>query len=445
MTALTSVRRRRTAAALVGGLLVAAVLVTLGYVGVDTLRNSKEGRPADTRPPGRTLPPTPAALLAVRGDDGALTSLVVLALAPPGEDGVARGGTIIPLPVGAGLEAGADARRIRMADNYAKGGLTQLADEVASLLAVNFSLVSEVDRSGLVALLQPVGQVQVELATDVVTSGPGAVEQVLFTAGAQKLDPKGAAALMLAANANDPESVRLENIAAYWSGVQSRVGAGLTRVDRGPTSDSDVLSMGSFLRSVLAGPTRVYTLRGEPISRGPENPDGLDMYRLNSAEVIRVMATVLPDAISPVDVLFTVQIVNPTGDSSLTQAAVDRLALAGVGIVLIRELSGASVPDVTELSLGGRADIVDLQPYADALGETVVVPLGAPGTPHGRVFGIDATFVLGESFHDLVERQSATTVPVAKTTTPTPSTTPATTSSSSTTSVPGMPSTTVTS
>ena len=449
MTALASVRRRWTLAAIAAGLAAAALLVLVAVSGVDTLRTSKAGRPASTLPAGRALPPTPAGLLAIKGDGGRLTALVVVALSPPGQNGVARGGTILPLPVGAGIELGTDPKLRRLADTYAAGGLNGLVDVASSLLTVNFSVATEVDQSALAELLTPVGPLDVSVPVDVATTGlssgpdtsavssdpsaispdPSAISPdpssvspdpssvspeptvpavgsstVVVRAGAQKLSVAQGAALLAADGGGFPESDRFGSEVAYWSTLAHRVGQGV-----GTAYGSAPSAMGRFFGSLLAGPVRVYALRGEALPSGPENPDGVDVYRLDAAEVIRVMATVLPDAVSPVDASFTVQIINPTGDSSLTQAAVERLAFGGVGIVLVRELTGLAVPRVTEVSLGGKAEQAEVKPFADSLGENAFVPLGASGTPHGRVLGVDVTFVLGESFRALVARQTPVT------------------------------------
>jgi len=426
VTALVSVRRRWTAAALAGGFLALVALGVLGYVGVDTLANSKEGRPANTLPPGRALPPTPAGLLAVRDDDGNLTSLSVLALAPPDASGKARGGTVIPVPVGSGVFEGFGAVRPRLNDIYAEGGIKALAEQAAIMLELNFSVVAEVDQEGLQALLDPLGAVTVDVPSDVIDSGSIAPAdeqssdasseeenddlgaEIVLPAGVTEVEPTQGSALLTAVDGAQPESVRFEQHVAYWLGVSNRVADGLLL----GVGDSPTDSMRDFLWSMFGGPLRVYALRGIPVSTGPENPDGLDMYRIDGAERLRVMATVLPDAVSPAEFVFTAQIVDPFGDPAITQAAVERLALSGVGIVLVRELSGIEIPDKTEFSLGGKFGVEDVKPLANSLGETELVPLGLPGTPHGRVQGIDATFVLGQSFVDLLKRQAAaTTVP----------------------------------
>jgi len=118
------------------------------------------------------------------------------------------------------------------------------------------------------------------------------------------------------------------------------------------------------------------------------------------------MATVLPDAVSPVDTTSTAEIINPTGDPSLTEAAIERLAYVGVGVVLVKEVTGVAVPAQTEVVLASTAQVGDLKTFTDGLGGAVSAPAGRPGSLTGRVVGIDAVVVLGASFKALVARQT---------------------------------------
>ena len=61
------------AVVVVGALLVAVI----GFAGVKTLAHSKAGRRAVKLPDAHYLPPTPAALLAIKAESGAVTSIVV--------------------------------------------------------------------------------------------------------------------------------------------------------------------------------------------------------------------------------------------------------------------------------------------------------------------------------------------------------------------------------
>jgi hypothetical protein len=412
VSSLRSVRQRRTVTALAAGVAAAVLLGVFSFAGARTLLNSKEGRPANTLPDATRLPPTPAALLAVVDRNDGLVGLDMLALAPPGVDGVARGGTVIPIPVGSGLVSGDSPEMHRLADTYAAEGLDGLVNAASTLLSVNFSVVAAVGEQALSDLLAPAAPIPIDLTADVVdtTSHPddeSEQDEVVLPAGIHQLSPADAATLLTAVRSGEIEERRFDLVSLFWYAVSDRVGNGLpVTVGADPQT-----GIHNFMASLLGGPLRVYPLRGEPVRSATANPRRLDMYQLNNAEIIRVMATVVPNAISPIDLAFTVQIVNPTGDTSLTQAAVERLAIGGAAVVLIRELRGVSVPAVTEFSLSGRASLDEVKPYADSLGQTVQVPLAEPGLPHGRVVGIDATFVLGRSFGSLVARQSTTTVP----------------------------------
>jgi hypothetical protein len=278
------------------------------------------------------------------------------------------------------------------------------------MLMINLSLIAEADEETLARLLGPVGEVDVVMPGDVIDTDVDAVpasddagDIVVVGSGPGEIDAAQGAAVLAAWDEATPEGSRFEQRVVYWVGISERIGDGLpVRVSRTPTA-----SMAEFFGALTAGPMHVYALRGTPVTTIEENPKGMDMYRLDAVETMIVMATVVPDAVSPAEVAFSVQLINPFGDPALTRAAVERLALQGVGVGLVRpDLAGIEIPDVTEFSLGSGSTQAEVQPYLDSLGATRQVPLGSNGTPHGRVEGIDVTVVLGQSFVDLLARQA---------------------------------------
>jgi len=359
-------------------LVVAALVVgILGLVGVRTLANSKAGRRASTLPAAQSLPVTPAALLAVKAESGALMALVVLVKAPKGANGKSAGGTIIPLPVGSGIRFGDNPEMNRLAELYLAGGIKALATQAASLLSINFSVVAEADASAVATLLSPVGQVTVKQA-----------------AGQTSLMP-AAAATMLSSQESRNEGPHFESTVAYWEGLAKAVGKGKRFT---PSQTNGAITI--FFGSILSGPIAVYPLRGTRVPKGEANSTGADVYELDALDVNRVMALVLPNAYSPVDVQYTVRIVNPTGDPNLTREAIRRVNATDGGVAIVEEPKKGSVPvpKKTEVSLSGRLEQVDSKQYTEQFGAVSFVDVGEPGSPHMRYADIDLTIVLGQPF-----------------------------------------------
>ncbi|MEI7992480.1 MAG: hypothetical protein WCH93_08615 [Actinomycetota bacterium] len=354
---------------------VALVLVAvLAAVGVRTLANSKAGQNASSLPPAQALPRTEAALLAVKADTGALAALVVLAKAAPGSDGKSRGGAIIPIPVGSGIQFGKNPSLSRLAELYLAGGLAALAEQAGSLLSITFSVVAELDAPAATQLLTPAGTVTIRQS-----------------AGNQPFGP-AAAATMLATQSGRLEGPHFASTVAYWTGLAQRVGKGLSFSGSQTTG-----AITRFFDSILAGPISVYPINGSKVPQGDANPNNSDVYRLDRAELDRVLGLVLSNTFSPVDAQFTARVVNPTGDPEVTLAAIRKIRAAGGAVTIVDETKG-ELPAQTEFSLTGRLERADVKLFATEFGLTTFVSVAEPGERHMRYVDIDLTVVIGAGF-----------------------------------------------
>lgn len=360
------------------GLIVCAaatvVIVILAAVGVRTLAHSKAGRSASKLPPAQSLPKTEAALLAIKADTGGLSALVILAKAAPGSDGKSRGGSIIPIPVGSGVQFGSNPSLNRLAELYLAGGLSGLAEQAGSLLSLTFSVVAEADASAAAQLLAPAGTVNVRQA-----------------AGTQPIGP-AAAATLLATQAARLEGAHFESTIAYWTGLASRVGKGLSV---NPSQTNGAITR--FFGSLLNGPLSVYPIRGTKVPQGDANPNNADVYQLDPAEVSRVLGLVLSNAYSPIDAQFVARVVNPTGKPEVTLAAIRTIRAAGGAVSVVDETKG-ELPPKTEFSLSGRLERGDVKVFGAGFGAYTFVSVGAAGERHTRYADIDLTVVIGAGF-----------------------------------------------
>lgn len=393
MTSVVELRQRWTRLGWVVAVLAGFLAVVLAVWGVRTLEDSRAGRRATNLPPAVSLPATSAALVAIKADSGALTSLVVLTKSPAASGEASRGGSIIPLPVGSGVRFGRNPSLSRLAELYLAGGISELADQAGALLSLNFSVIAEMDASAVGSMLLPLGKVTVKQGSG--TSELGAA----------------AAALLLVDQQSRVEAPHFESTVAYWNGLAARVGKGIALDEQ---IGGGVI--GKFFNSVVAGPVTVYPLRGARVPQGESNPTDSDVYELDRNQVTRVMALIVPDAYSPVESSFLVRVVNPFDDPALTLAAVDRFRSVKGAVAIVEELTadeakdryrGFKVPNKSEFSLSGRLTRNDVKGFADKFGSYSFVGAAQAGATHQRYVDIDLTVVLGNEFRSLVQGASS--------------------------------------
>jgi len=217
-------RRRRTALRThrlrtgVVALVLAAIVVAVPFLVLKashTIANSKAGRTVTSL--GATtsrLPNTPVALLVLKGGDGTVAGMALLAL-----DGSGSGGKVLVLPAGTEVPGANGQPATRLGDAYAAGGLDAAQEAVEGLFGITTSLSEEVDEPALVALLAPYSPVHVTLDTRALETGANGQSVVLHPAGAADLDANGAAQLLVAHGVNESEAARLNRTVALWAAV----------------------------------------------------------------------------------------------------------------------------------------------------------------------------------------------------------------------------------
>jgi hypothetical protein len=407
MTALERRRRQYTWTALVAGLVVLAALPVLT---VGAWRAIRDSRAAEAVVPvtTRSLPVTPTALLAAVDDDGELASIAVLALRPDG-----KGGTIVSVPVNAVETVLEELEPRPVGAGFAEGGLEQLVLDVESLMNVTIDVAGVVDAGELAGLLDPLGSLPVVLPDDVVDDG-----DVVAAAGDQTLTPEQAALALVATEEGVSEAARLPTAKAVWEAVAADAGDGVpgqqpavTEPGVGAVAPAD---LASFVSALLAGPVAAWQLQYEPVGEGPGNPEGLDLMLVGKPEIVLVMATVAPSAVTAPNPGLTFQLDSSFGDAEVTKDVISWLYYFGGNVLLVRELGGTP-PDETVLEYVFDVDRADLALYEWVLGDFRVERATE------RVEGIDIRIVLGKDFLDvLAERQppDLATEPVATTSTP---------------------------
>jgi hypothetical protein len=361
----------------------------------NSLLHSTDGDSVDTKNIIK-IPSTPAALLAVVDGNGFVASLQMIALAPGG-----RGGTIVSIPVGAASVVTSSEAPRRLGDAFLLNGLDGLTTDVEGLLNVTFTTKAAVTEAEIAAMLGGDRAVNVEIDRAVNTLLPTGIQEIL-PAGKHTLTSAQVAGILASNQAGAPESDRLPIIKSLWVGV---AGAGLNTV---ATTTSEVvgtattlvpaLTVQEFLQRTLTGEVQVWQFAADAIPQGELNPTNSDMYALDKAEVIMVVASVAPSSVSSLYATINVQIDSAFTDATITREAVLRLSMLGVNVVLVREVPGEPAVE-TVVQYNDDPVRAEVESYSSIFG-----PL-TPKRVTQQVEGVDARIVLGTNFRDFIAGQ----------------------------------------
>lgn len=380
--------------------LVGAIMLPSGLVlSANSLLNSTDGESVDASDIVR-IPSTPAALLAVVDAGGLLASLQMIALAPGGV-----GGTVVSIPVNSAALVGEGEIPRRLYDSFLSGGITALTSDVEGLLNVTFTTGVAVTAGDLAPWLAAITNVKVEFDRPVRGVLGGVVTDVLPT-GRQSFTAEQVAAALAAIEPNAAEADRLPMLKSLWVGV----GASQRnpQIDLTATATGDVagdttttaptaptIGMKEFIDRLLAGQVQVWQFAATALPQGDTNPNGLDWYALDRAEIILVTASVVPSSVSSLLASINVQIDTPFNDAAITREAILRFMSLGVNIVLIREITDppeqATIAAIADVALES-----EVAGYAPALGAMEIHRQRVP------VEGVDLRLTLGIDFENFV-------------------------------------------
>ncbi|MDQ3738030.1 MAG: hypothetical protein M3337_02550 [Actinomycetota bacterium] len=394
MTGISARRRRATkigAAAAIGSVVIAVGSLALG---ANMIYNSPEGqmRFAPERE-SIPLPATPNLLLGIVTDDDELAVAAVLTLSPAG-----AGGSIISIPAnGAPVRPSGDdvAQTLRTA--YADGGDVAFGVAATSMLGVSFDQVALVEVNELGELLEPVGEIDVELPADVV-SKIGGKPSVLAEEGPNELDPVAAAEALgahFAGTATDADPpVADENAAALWEGIADAIGGGL---DTGAAVGIDVASgLANFVDRLWNGPVSSRGIASRSPETESDDEEGYVMVERN--DVVLVFGQVSPRKLAaPLDGI-SVRLVVPFAEEDVSNAdvalqAIDNLLFANTNVTSV-STAGADdgAPDVTRVEVV-NADAAETarNVFPSLVGDVEVVDA------EFVIPGIDVVITLGDS------------------------------------------------
>lgn len=381
MTALPRRRRTRTIVALVAGVVVASSLPVFGVAASRTIANSKDGRNvANDRLPSVPLPATPTGLLAIVGDDGAVTSATVIVLSPAGV-----GGTIVSIPTTADRARSADDPASPLAEAFTEGGDEGVVSDVESMLSLTLNTSAIVTADEVEPILELVGDVRVAFPAAVVD----AAGATIFTAGTTTLSPAAAAKFLATDPPGVPEANHRAAETAFWEGVADAVGDGRGDQPEDPTAAPE--DFADLASRVFAGPVERWSFGATPLPPDPERP-GVEIAKLDVGEVLLVLASVAPGAMSAPGDGVNYRVAFGFDNSALVAQLIAHLRSTGANVVSV--IGAAVVPEVTEIY---AAD--DLAPMLASELEPLIGAVDTrPATE--RIEDVDAVIVLGKSFLD---------------------------------------------
>ena len=131
---------------------------------------------------------------------------------------------------------------------------------------------------------------------------------------------------------------------------------------------------------------------------GDLNPNSIDMYQLDSAEVTMIMASVAPTSKtgSGLTGQLSVQIDSPFNNAVVSREIVRRLMAKGLNVALVREVPGPP-QEVTRVLYVDSNILAGVEGLADFIGEV------SAGRTNERAQGIDLQIVIGASFAQFLE------------------------------------------
>ena len=391
MTAIPHRQKQRAIVALCCGVAAALMLPAGLVVAYNSVLNSGNGTNVNTV---KTLkiPSTPVAMLATVNASSEVTSINVIALS-----GNSLGGTIISLPAKSMAEVldGEEPRRV--SDSYNKGDASAFVADVEGLLDVTFTTAAILERANLVELFQPIGPAEILLDSDVRNTEPDGALRTVTKLGRATVETATLVDILLARETDQTEAERFNHQKSVLTAVANTVGLGL-KLEPPVSTVAPPTDFNSFFQRLISGPIQVWQFAATAVPGGDSNPNSLDMYRLDSAEVTMIMASVAPT--SKTSSKFTgqlsVQIDSPFNNAVVSRELVRRLMAKGLNIALVREVPGPP-QEVTKLLYVDGNVLTGVEDLASFIGEV------SAGRTNERAQGIDVQIIIGATFAKFLE------------------------------------------
>ena len=411
MTAIPARRRRRMIAAMVTSGLSVIALPSGLFLGTNSLLHASGGNSIDSR--GTIdIPSSVVEMLAVINSRNEVASLALFAVTPEG-----KGGTIVSIPVGSMADVAKTEQPRRVADSYTTGGLQALKTDVENLLNITVDFADDMTVTEFAVVLATVGTQPVVLQQPVSDTGADGTAIVVLESGSSTATPDLLAAGLASSQTGTPESARLPQVRALWNSI-ARAGVATPSAEvSGSTSSISPLdtsvytSTAAFVNALLMGEIDVWQFSSTLFTDDVRNPNKVDLYGLDGGEVLMVMASVVPSALTVTTANVAVMVDIPFASAVVAKEVVTRLAFLGANVVLIRQS-----PDLaTE-----RTTVYYNDSIAKTEAETYPTLLGPLEFTESKdvISGVNLRIVLGNDFVAFLGQGSATNTSTTSTTEP---------------------------
>ena len=258
-------------------------------------------------------------MLAVRDAEGVITAVSVLAPAS-GSDGhliLVPPGTMTELP-SYGLDA--------VGRSFQLGGAPLLRAALENLLGVNLEHIDLIDDASLTALVAPAGALSVRVSSQVEQVEPSGRVTVLWPVGETQLAPADVPRF-LAERGQQNDLARLVRHQAFWSAWLARLHAEPALLPR----LAGLENVTPAIRALAKGSVQYSTLPVEALDGG----GGDQVYRVRQAELDDLLKVALPAGVAlGAEGRTRVQLLNGTGAVGQSQLVAQRLLPAGFRIVV---------------------------------------------------------------------------------------------------------------
>ena len=411
MTAIPARRRRRMIAAMVTSGLSVIALPSGLFLGTNSLLHASGGNSIDSR--GTIdIPSSVVEMLALINSRNEVASLALFAVTPEG-----KGGTIVSIPVGSMADVAKTEQPRRVADSYTTGGLQALKTDVENLLNITVDFADDMTVAEFAVVLAAVGTQPVVLQQPVTDTGADGAAIIVLESGSSTATPDLLAAGLASSQTGTPESARLPQVRALWNSI-ARAGVATPSAEvSGSTSSISPLdtsvytSTAAFVNALLMGEIDVWQFSSTLFTDDVRNPNKVDLYGLDGGEVLMVMASVVPSALTVTTANVAVMVDIPFASAVVAKEVVTRLAFLGANVVLIRQS-----PDLaTE-----RTTVYYNDSIAKTEAETYPTLLGPLEFTESKdvISGVNLRIVLGNDFVAFLGQGSATNTSTTSTTEP---------------------------